>query len=742
DGKKEKILVGQVLALNDKIATGKSGRNLVGMAPGVVLSVEPESVVSLEKMSAEIKNGELLNRAAIVNTESGLVVMNIAPWNKEKTDVRVKTTEGESVAQGTVFAVNFSGGKMVTTVTRGSVGSTDASGKSVSISMGQQASPGGTPASTPANSPAAAAAGNAVAASVNALVANVAASIAAAIPSSAAEVAAIAAKAVPAAAEQIAGAVAAKAPESAIAIAQAVSKVAPESASKVAAAVIAATPGLDAKSISAITTASSQGAADAPSVDTASGTEGGNAGGVGAGSGGIGQAATSTQLQQLQADQNAKATADAAKAAADAVKAAAAEVQRLKDALAAANAADKQRLRDELNKATIALETARSNNEKAQLDLAAAQAKQTAAATASSNAANILQTVTPDNAASLASSLVVEAGEFADLKQDAQELAARNLVTAQKTEAEKLAQADAAAAAAQVAADLATKIALSKSQAELNAAAAAAVQAAKDLADAANTKSVNATALAGSTKTAATDFLSANSGISTEANLYMDSSPSFDGKIVVPASRSIKSIFTPEQLSGANGTKLKEFIAKWDAYTEAEMKKYAAAAEYNKLDTAYRAVDALKTTLQNSSFENAKNTANTKLLEIQTEANVAAKEAQDAEDARLGLAKLEAAAQAAREVAVAAKAAAAKLAADILADVTKAAELAAALNLKLSTEAGVAQGALTGLDDAAAAAKAAADKAIADAEEAARQVPVSQGGTKPIQATDTASNLI
>ena len=133
DGKKEKILVGQVLALNDKIATGKSGRILVGMAPGVVLSVEPGSVAILEKMSAEIKNGELQGREAVVNSESGLVVMNIAPWNKEKTDVRVKTADGESVAQGTVFAVSFAGGKMMTTVTRGSVGSRDSSGKMVSI---------------------------------------------------------------------------------------------------------------------------------------------------------------------------------------------------------------------------------------------------------------------------------------------------------------------------------------------------------------------------------------------------------------------------------------------------------------------------------------------------------------------------------------------------------------------------------------------------------------------------------
>jgi hypothetical protein len=287
DVKKEKISVGQVLALNDKITTGKSGRILVGMAPGVVLSVEPESVVILEKMSAEIKNGELQNRAAVVNSESGLVVMNIAPWNKDKTDVRVKTTDGESVAQGTVFAVSFSGGKMMTTVTRGSVGSRDSSGKTVSIAAGQQAAPGATPVAAPANSAAVAAAGKAVESTVSAMVANVAASIAAAIPTAAAEVAAIAAKAVPAAAEQIAGAVAAKAPEAAVAIAQAVSKAVPEAASKIAAAVIAASPGLDSKSISAITTASSQGASEAPSVDTAAG----GGAGVGSGEGSISTAA-------------------------------------------------------------------------------------------------------------------------------------------------------------------------------------------------------------------------------------------------------------------------------------------------------------------------------------------------------------------------------------------------------------------------------------------------------------------
>jgi hypothetical protein len=442
------------------------------------------------------------------------------------------------------------------------------------------------------------------------------------------------------------------------------------------------------------------------------------------------------QFQQLQAEQDAKSTAEA-------VKAAAAEVQRLKDALAAANAADKQRLRDELAKASIALETAKSNNETAQLNLAAAQAKQTAAAKASSDAAATLQNVTPDNAATKADELERAAVEFAKTTRETQEGAASELIRLQKIEAEKVAQADAAAAAAKVAADLANKIASAKTKAELDAAAAAAVQAAKVLADSANTKSVNATALAGSTKTVASDFLRDNSAISTEANLYMESSPSIDGKIVVTPtpSRSIASIFTPEQLSGVKGAKLQEFIAKWDAYTDAEMKKFAAAAEFNKLDTAYKAVDALKTTLQNSSFESAKNTANVELLKIQTDADTAAANAQTAENNRLAQAKIEAAAQAAREVATLAEAAAKKLADEILVDLTKAAQLAEKLKSDLSTEAGVAQGALTGLDTAATEANAAALKAIADAEKAAQQVPVAEGGARPAYATDVGSNL-
>jgi hypothetical protein len=495
DGKKEKILVGQVLALNDKIATGKSGRILVGMAPGVVLSVEPGSVAILEKMSAEIKNGELQSREAVVNSESGLVVMNIAPWNKEKTDVRVKTTDGESVAQGTVFAVSFAGGKMMTTVTRGSVGSRDSSGKMVSIAAGQQAAPGATPVAAPANSPAVAAAGKAVESTVSAMVANVAASIAAAIPTAAAEVAAIAAKASPAAAEQIAAAVAAKAPDAAIAIAQAVSKVAPEAASRIASAVIAATPGMDAKSISAITTASSQGAADAPSVDTAAGS----AAPVGAGSGGMGQSMAATQFQQLQAEQDNQVAQDALKAARDAEAAA-------KAALFAANEREYARALEVYNKAVAAREAAQAAaNTAAAAKLAADQA---AASKATENAAAVQAAATAKAAADAAAEAkrIADADAVAKAAADAAAVQAAGTAKAAAdaaAEAKRIADADAAAkaaadtaavqaaATAKAAADTA---AAAKAAADANAAAKAAADLAASQAAAAAKAAQEATA--------------------------------------------------------------------------------------------------------------------------------------------------------------------------------------------------------------------------------------------------------
>jgi len=722
DGKNEKIMVGQVLALNDKIATGKSGRILVGMAPGVVVSVEPGSVAILEKMSSEIKNGELQSREAVVNSESGLVVMNIAPWNKEKTDVRVKTADGESVAQGTVFAVSYAGGKMLTTVTRGTVGSRDSSGKMVSIPAGQQAAPGATPVATPANSPAVLAAGKAVESTVNAMVANVAASVAAAIPTAAAEVAAIAAKAVPAAAEQIAAAVAAKAPEAAIAIAQAVSKVAPEAASKIAAAVIAATPGMDAKSISAITTASSQGATEAPSVDTAAGTEGGGGGsGVGAGNGNIG---ATTQIQQLQAEQDRndlaaqlKAAQEAeAKAKADLAAANQKEYERLlkiyeaavkdreakqaalalaekarqdavakaaADALANSNAAQAA---TNAKNATDAAELAAKNADQAARTAAEAAAQKDALAQALAEAqasaatfnSQIANAVDKAGAVAAANAAEVAANTAAANAKAAQEEAAAASVALQKAEAEAAARAQAAVEAAQAAAQLKAALDSATTKAQQDAAAEAARVAAASAKATADAAASAAAAAAASAQTAsASTFNSLTTENKNLANDYKLSNPAALDPTTNTV-RSLRSTFTQAQLDA--NPDLKTFVDQWDAFIDKQREKFAALAEQAAkaaaLVVAQQTEDAIKAA---ADIASAKVAAQAAL----TAAN--AKKAQEestrlaAENAAKEKALEEARLQGEREAAEYAKAAAAKLAADIKAlEESKLAEIKAA----------------------------------------------------------------
>jgi hypothetical protein len=729
DGKKEKILAGQVLALNDKIVTGKSGRILVGMAPGVVLSIEAESVASLEKMSAEIKNGELQSREALVNSENGLVVMNIAPWNKEKTDVRVKTTDGESVAQGTVFAVSFSGGKMMTTVTRGSVGSRDSSGKTVSIAAGQQAAPGEDPVATPANSAATMAAGKAVQSTISAMVANVAASVASAIPTAAAEVAAIAAKAVPAAAEQIAASVAAKAPEAAIAIAQAVSKVVPEAASRIASAVIAATPGLDAKSVSAITAATSQGAADAPSVDTAAGSAGGSAGGgaggVGSGGGGVGQGAIQQVQQKAQDTANeelkaalereaaakaalfaanereyAKALEDynkavaaraIAEAAANAAAAARTEADRLAG-LAAGAAAEKTAAS---NSASTAADTADAASRAAAEAAAQADAlaKGLADAKIAADAANaaIQSATTKDQALTAANSAVTDANTASDQAKADQEAAARTAVAAQRAEAEAAARASAAAEAAQAAAQLQAALDAATTRAQQNAAAEAArvaADAARAAAVSAATEATNAANSAKDTSTSAYNGLGTGTSNQNLANDYKLSNPAS----TEPGATSVRAMFTAAELS--TNSALKAFVDAWDAYIDKQRDKFAAVAEQAAKEAALvvaqqtevaikAAADLAAAKAAAQAAVTAANTEKTNKENLRVAAETDAKN-KAIDDARL---------QGERDAAEFAKAEAAKLAAaiaaatDLAASKAKAIEAAAAMETQRLAEA-------------------------------------------------------
>jgi len=138
----------QVLPAGTRILTGAKTRVRVIVAPGAYASIEPNSDAILQEMKAEITDGKLTKRSAILKNDAGLVIISIKEWDKDKTDIWVSTPFGQSRAMGTVFGTSNDGNSMTVTTTQGTVQATSADGSSFPVSAGTQGSmPGGTAAS-------------------------------------------------------------------------------------------------------------------------------------------------------------------------------------------------------------------------------------------------------------------------------------------------------------------------------------------------------------------------------------------------------------------------------------------------------------------------------------------------------------------------------------------------------------------------------------------------------------------
>ena len=138
----------QVLPAGTRILTGAKTRVRVVVAPGAYASIEPNSDAILQEMKAEITDGKLTKRSAILKNDAGLVIISIKEWDKDKTDIWVSTPFGQSRAMGTVFGTSNDGNSMTVTTTQGTVQATSADGSSFPVSAGTQGSmPGGTAAS-------------------------------------------------------------------------------------------------------------------------------------------------------------------------------------------------------------------------------------------------------------------------------------------------------------------------------------------------------------------------------------------------------------------------------------------------------------------------------------------------------------------------------------------------------------------------------------------------------------------
>jgi len=138
----------QVLPAGTRILTGAKTRVRLLVAPGAYASIEPNSDAILQEMKAEITDGKLTKRSAILKNDAGLVIISIKEWDKDKTDIWVSTPFGQSRAMGTVFGTSNDGSSMTVTTTQGTVQATSADGSSFPVSAGTQGSmPGGTAAS-------------------------------------------------------------------------------------------------------------------------------------------------------------------------------------------------------------------------------------------------------------------------------------------------------------------------------------------------------------------------------------------------------------------------------------------------------------------------------------------------------------------------------------------------------------------------------------------------------------------
>jgi hypothetical protein len=146
----------QVLPAGTRILTGAKTRVRVIVAPGAYASIEPNSDAILQEMKAEITDGKLTKRSAILKNDAGLVLVHIQEWDKDKTDIRITTPFGQARAIGTVFGGANDGSQMTVTTTKGNVQILSVDGQNIGVNAGNQASVPGSGQATPiaANNPA------------------------------------------------------------------------------------------------------------------------------------------------------------------------------------------------------------------------------------------------------------------------------------------------------------------------------------------------------------------------------------------------------------------------------------------------------------------------------------------------------------------------------------------------------------------------------------------------------------
>jgi hypothetical protein len=115
------IKKGDLLAIGSTIRTGDDGVAIIVTTPGSAVQIGNNSVVKLNKLAFAKTGGDITQRQAVLQLQSGVVSALIDPATPKITDFQVQTPEGAAAARGTFYAVLVYHGKTYVGVKEGKV---------------------------------------------------------------------------------------------------------------------------------------------------------------------------------------------------------------------------------------------------------------------------------------------------------------------------------------------------------------------------------------------------------------------------------------------------------------------------------------------------------------------------------------------------------------------------------------------------------------------------------------------
>jgi len=115
---------GQTLAVGSTIRTGDDGVAVLVTTPGSAIQIGNGSILKLNQLAFAKSGGDVTQRQAVLQLNSGVVSALIDPSTPKVTDFKIQTPQGAAAARGTFYAVLVYNGKTYVGVKEGKVAAT------------------------------------------------------------------------------------------------------------------------------------------------------------------------------------------------------------------------------------------------------------------------------------------------------------------------------------------------------------------------------------------------------------------------------------------------------------------------------------------------------------------------------------------------------------------------------------------------------------------------------------------